>query len=107
MRASAALIRAEGPVVATSVQLGVEPFQAQVPFWAAPALFSPPKSSDPTTVASLVMDALDSPAGLPETGVAFVQVDGGTVAAPAVAGRTATAPTAISAAGATRHHGVE
>ena len=53
------------------------------------------------------MAALDRPVGLPEAGVTLFHVDGGAVgAAPAVAGRTATAPTAMSTAGTRRHHDV-
>ena len=54
------------------------------------------------------MAALDRPAGPPEVGVTLFHVDGGAVgAAPAVAGRTATAATAMSTAGTRRHHDLE
>lgn len=81
--ASAALIRADGLVAGLSSVQAV-PVQIHVPFWKVPLLSSPPNSSDPPSVMSLVMEALESPAGLPEAGVTLFHVVGGTVgAAPA------------------------
>ena len=63
VRASAALIRAVG-LVAGASSVHPVPFQIQVPFWKVPVLSSPPKSSDPPSVRSLVMAAFESPEGL-------------------------------------------
>ena len=49
------------------------------------------------------MEALESPAGLPEAGVTLFHVVGGTVWAAPLVGKTATAARATSTAGTTRH----
>ena len=112
VRAMAAPMRPVGAVPLTVTvdhwpgDVVVAPFQAYVIAWAVPpGVTSPPNSSDPLTVESLVMEAFERVPGSVE--VAETQVDGCTVTAPAVAGITAMAATATSAAGAARHHEVE